>query len=97
MNLKYGKESILLNSKMIEIVKCLLKNQIVPNNELNEFFYKHNQNLFHVNRKKNNCIDEINLIFKSKNNLDLILKKRNEFDKRMVEYYINPVLITPTS
>ena len=97
MNLKYGKESILLNSKMIEIVKCLLKNQIVPNNELNEFFYKHNQNLFHVNRKKNNCIDEINLIFKAKNNLDLILKKRNEFDKRMVEYYINPVLITPTS
>ena len=92
MNLRYGQKSIPLNSKMLEVIDCLLKNQVANSNELNEFFYKKNQNLFHVNRKKNNCVDEINLLFKAKTNLDLIVKNRNEFDKRMVEYQINPSL-----
>ena len=92
MNLRYGQKSIPLNSKMLEVIDCLLKNKVANSNELNEFFYKKNQNLFHVNRKKNNCVDEINLLFKAKTNLDLIVKNRNEFDKRMVEYQINPSL-----
>ena len=85
----FKKKKIVLNPQMSKVVQKLMESPEVPNSELNEIFYKEGQNNIHINREKNNCIDKINFMTSLNFNEDLILRKKSDFDKRMVVFYLN--------
>lgn len=87
--LKYRGEKIKIDEKMYQIINLLFDNTTVTNHQLNELFNKKNLNNIHVNRIKNQYIDNINLLFYSKTSKYLILKERSKDDKRFYDFFIN--------
>ena len=91
-NLKYGKVKIKLDPKTERLMELMLEKKTVSNKELNDLFYKKGQNMIHINREKNNCVERINLLFEMKTKRQLILKKQSLYDKRMNVFQLNKKL-----
>jgi hypothetical protein len=89
-SLKYGRKSIDMDLKMHEVVKMLIGSSEVSNINLNQVFEVKDQNPLHINREKNNCLDRINKIFEMNFGESLIFSKKNENDRRMNLFYLNP-------
>ena len=90
----YKKKTIELTPQMFDVINKLITMGEVSNSELNEIFHKEGQNNIHINREKNNCIDKINLITNLNFQNDLILRKKSDYDKRMVVFYLNEKFIS---
>ena len=91
-HLIYGKVKIELDPKTERLVELILEKKTVSNKELNDLFYKKGQNMIHINREKNNCVERINLLFEMKTKRQLILKKQSLYDKRMNVFQLNKKL-----
>ena len=91
-HLKYGKLKIELDPKAERLMELILEKKTVSNKELNDLFYKKGQNMIHINREKNNCVERINLLFEMKTKRQLILKKQSLYDKRMNVFQLNKKL-----
>ena len=89
----YKKKTIELTPQMSVVLQKLMKMDEVSNSELNDIFHKEGQNNIHINREKNNCIDKINLIMNLNFQDDLILRKKSDYDKRMVVFFLNKKFI----
>lgn len=90
----YKKKKIELTPQMFDVLNKLITMSEVSNSELNDIFHKKGQNNIHTNREKNNCIDKINLITNLNFQNDLILRKKSDYDKRMVVFYLNEKFIS---
>ena len=90
----YKKKTIELTPQMFDVLNKLITMSEVSNSELNDIFHKEGQNNIHINREKNNCIDKINLITNLNFQNDLILRKKSDYDKRMVVFYLNEKFIS---
>lgn len=90
----YKKKTIELTPQMFDVLNKLITMSEVSNSELNDIFHKEGQNNIHINREKNNCIDKINLITNLNFQNDLILRKKYDYDKRMVVFYLNEKFIS---
>lgn len=90
----YKKKKIELTPQMFDVLNKLITMSEVSNSELNDIFHKEGQNNIHINREKNNCIDKINLITNLNFQNDLILRKKSDYDKRMVVFYLNEKFIS---
>lgn len=90
----YKKKVIELTPQMFDVLNKLITMSEVSNSELNDIFHKEGQNNIHINREKNNCIDKINLITNLNFQNDLILRKKSDYDKRMVVFYLNEKFIS---
>lgn len=74
---------------MIQMVKLLLKKNPLLNNELNEVLNYKNLNPIHINRIKNQSISDLNLLLEGPTNCkDVVFKKKDDKDKRVVNFYI---------
>ena len=89
----YKKKTIELTPQMVDVLNKLIEMDEVSNSELNDIFHKEGQNNIHINREKNNCIDKINLIMNLNFQDDLILRKKSDYDKRMVVFFLNKKFI----
>ena len=89
----YKKKTIELTPQMVDVLNKLTEMDEVSNSELNDIFHKEGQNNIHTNREKNNCIEKINLVTNLNFQNDLILKKKSDYDRRMVVFFLNKKFI----
>ena len=86
----FNNNMIHLDKKQVQIVKLLLKKSPRSNSDLNEIYMNEGVNSIHVNRVKNQNIDEINSKIQLQTGIDgFIRKAKSEIDKRMIVFHLN--------
>lgn len=89
----FRNEKITLSPIQSSYLKLMIEKGSINSDEFNSFFEDKNLNRSHVYRLKNNSLKEFNLIFETKFGGKIILFKKNDLDKRMTSYFINPKFI----
>ena len=86
----FNGDLIHLDKKQVQIVKKLSEKSPRKNYDLNEIYMNEGINPIHVNRVKNQSIDEINSKIKIQTGIDVFIRKeKSEIDKRMIVFYLN--------
>ena len=87
--IKIHRKTFMIDERTRKIIVHLMKKEYSNNNDLNDLFVNSGLNIDHINRMKNNCIKNINLIFYNNFKSNLIHKNQSLEDKRIVIYKLN--------
>lgn len=82
-------KKFMIDERTRKIIVHLMKKEYSNNNDLNDLFVNSGLNINHINRMKNKCIKNINLIFYNNFKSNLIHKNQSLEDKRIVIYKLN--------
>lgn len=87
--LVFNNKVIVNQPDMILMIKLLLKKNPLLNSDLNDVLNYKDLNPIHLNRMKNQYINDLNLLLEGPTNCkDVIYKKKDVKDKRVINFYI---------
>lgn len=91
--LNHKGEVILFSQEQIQLVLFIKQNDEVDNYSILELLGNNSYDLGHQNRVKNKLIKSVNDITFSRYGMNLILSKKNQSDKRSLQYFLNSDLL----